>query len=152
MKLIFLFITFSLVTITIGNSQFTNEKEINCQNIQKIINDFKKPSYEVTATVYHPTKRQTDNSPLITADNSKIDLNKLKKGELNWIALSRDLLKRWGGDLDYGDVVKITGNKSINGKYVIHDTMNDRYNNRIDILSHKNGIYGKWNNIKIKKV
>ena len=133
--------------------EFDKEPE-KCENdqIEKVesqgFNEF-----HMTATVYHPVPGQTDSTPLTTADGSKIDLNKLKSGKLKWIAMSRDMLERWGGDFDYGDKVKvISDNPKINGVYEIHDTMNKRFENRIDILTHKDGIYGKWNDIKVRKV
>jgi hypothetical protein len=112
----------------------------------------------VIGTVYHPVKRQTDNTPFVTADSSIIDKNRIN--ELRWIALSRDLIysKSWGRDWDgkvlFGDTVEIVSPYSeINGEWVVHDTMNKRYKKRLDFLQkNKNdGIYGKWRNIMILK-
>src|SRR5688500_15195656 len=58
-------------------------------------------------TVYNPTARQCDRTPLVTASNSKIDKIKLQKQEIRWMALSRNLLKRWKGKFHYGDTVVI---------------------------------------------
>ena len=55
---------------------------------------------KVTVTVYNPVMEQCDSTPLITADNSEIDLKKLKQGKLKWVAVSRDLLK--SGKSKYG--------------------------------------------------
>ena len=43
----------------------------------------KKPEYYVleTLTIYHPEKGQCDADPLITANNSRIDLEKLRRNE-----------------------------------------------------------------------
>ncbi|MCR5888163.1 hypothetical protein LRS06_10350 [Hymenobacter sp. J193] len=65
------------------------------------------PHYTVTATVYTPEVEQTDDEPFVTADNSRIPQNHSSK--TRWIALSRDLLQRWGGPLNYGDAVRISG-------------------------------------------
>lgn len=103
----------------------------------------------VTATVYNPVKEQTDDSPLATADGSKIDLKKLKKKRIKWIAVSRDLLK----DYEYGAKVKITSEyPSINGTYEVHDTMNKRFSNRIDILSAEKDSVGLYKEVKIETV
>ena len=104
----------------------------------------------VTATVYNPVKGQTDDSPLATADGSKIDLKKLKKKRIKWIAVSRDLLK----DYEYGAKVKITCTSypGINGTYEVHDTMNKRFSNRIDILSAEKDSVGLYKEVKIETV
>ena len=105
----------------------------------------------VTATYYNPVPEQCNSNPLITASGRKIDLEKLRKEEIKWIAVSRDLLKTY----KYGDVVRITceHDPSIDGDYVIADTMNERFENMIDLLWHpdKKG-KGKWKNVQIQKV
>lgn len=86
---------------------------------------------EVLATKYNPVKAQCNNDPLTTADLSKIHLGKLRRGQLRWIAVSRDLLK----DFNYGDTVKVScENKKLCGEWVIHDTMHQRWTRRIDFL------------------
>lgn len=107
--------------------------------------------HEVVGTFYNPTKWQCDNDPLITADNSKIDLNKLKKGDIKWVALSRDLLKRWGGPFNYGDTLTVHHpNMNVRGKWIVHDSMNKRYRKRIDFLIHKgNDFPGKSKHVLI---
>ena len=87
----------------------------------------------VTASVYYPTINQTDSTPLITADNSYIDTTKLVKNEIRWIALSRDLLTRWGGKFNYGDTVIVQGT-DLDGFYIVHDTMNKKFKNYSDII------------------
>ena len=46
----------------------------------------------VKLTYYHPVKSECYANPLITADGSRIDLQKLKQGKVRWCAVSRDLL------------------------------------------------------------
>ena len=46
----------------------------------------------VTLTCYQPLPSQCDNEPFTTADGSKISLKHLKRGEIKWCAISRDLL------------------------------------------------------------
>lgn len=105
-------------------------------------------------TVYHPTKRQCDNTPLITASNSKINADDLKNQNIRWMALSRDLLKRWRGEFQYGDTVLVTaGDPQIDGLWIIKDTMNKRYKNRGDLLFDSQvRKLGKWKNVEISRV
>lgn len=93
-----------------------------------------KASYkEVIATYYNPVKEQCDNDPLTTADNSRIDLKKLKQGKIKWIAVSRDLLK----DYKMGDTIYVDSDQiHLSGPWIIKDKMNRRYQNRIDFLVH----------------
>lgn len=109
----------------------------------------KKKSREVTITKYHPVASQTDDTPLQTADLSKISMAKLYRGKIKWVAVSRDLLKEYG----YGSKIRIsTGDPDIDGVYEVHDTMNPRFVARIDILSHPKHALGKglWSG-KIRK-
>ena len=100
----------------------------------------------VTVTRYNPVIEQCDDDPLITADNSKIDLKKLNIGKLRWIAVSRDLREKF----PYGSKVRlIVGDKEIDGIYYVHDTMNPRFKSRIDILSPVNEKTGMWKNAEI---
>lgn len=104
----------------------------------------------VTATVYNPTEDQCDSDPLITADNSYIDLDLLKEKKIKWIAVSRDLRK----DFKYGDEVMIEcdHDPSINGIYKVRDTMNPRWKNRIDLLRHEEEDLGMWEGVRMKKL
>lgn len=98
-----------------------------------VITLFSKPNgitTHVTITCYHPTKEQCDENPLITADGSKIDLQKLKKGKIKWCAISRDLL--WLFPKNKPKRVYIEGF----GYYEVRDIMNKRFNHRLDILLH----------------
>ena len=74
--------------------------------------------------MYNAEVKQCDKDPLTTAGMYKI--NPHKASEHNWIAVSRDLLKRWGGQFDYGDKVCIKGAGHKDGVYTIVDTMNKR--------------------------
>jgi 3D (Asp-Asp-Asp) domain-containing protein len=107
-------------------------------------------SVEVTATMYNAVVGQCDADPFITADGSKI--NPKKASELKWVALSRNLLKRWGGQFNYGDFVEISGAGNKDGIYQIKDCMNRRFKNKIDILETKGTKLYKFNKVKLKKV
>ena len=104
----------------------------------------------VTATMYNAVKSQCDNDPLITAGMYKI--NPHKASNYKWIAMSRDLLKRWGGHFDYGDkvIIKNAGHKD--GVYNVVDTMNGRFKNRIDILETKGVKHYKFHDVIVEKI
>jgi 3D (Asp-Asp-Asp) domain-containing protein len=90
----------------------------------------------VTATVYQAVPRQTDGSPFITADNSRI--RPRYGSHTRWLALSPDLLKQNGGKFNYGDKVQVSQvSPQLDGVYTVHDTMNRRHRHRIDILTHR---------------
>lgn len=107
-------------------------------------------SVEVTATMYNAVVGQCDADPLITAGMFKINPN--KASEQKFIAMSRDLLKRWGGLFDYGDKVLIQGTDGKDGVYTVADSMNKRYKKRIDILETKGKKHYKFHNVKITKL
>lgn len=75
----------------------------------------------MTVTSYRSVPEQTDSTPFITATGGHVH----DQG----VALSRDLLERWGGPVKYGDVVFIEGY----GPKVVNDTMNKRHTNHVDI-------------------
>lgn len=96
-------------------------------------NNMKKNKNTIThvkVTCYQPVEAQCDSDPLITADGSKIDLHKLKKGDVKWCAISRDLL--WLFPKDKPKRIHIEGY----GIYEVRDVMNKRFNHRVDILIH----------------
>ena len=86
----------------------------------------------VTVTMYQPVRRQTDSTPNILADGTRIRVR--EASNYKFIAVSRNLLKRFGGFLDYGDWVLLRGTSHKDGVYQVRDTMNKRFVNRIDIL------------------
>ena len=89
-------------------------------------------SFDVTVTTYNPTRQQTDSTPNITADGTKI--KPWLATNYRYVALSRDLLARWGGPFDYGDYIVIEGIGKHSGIYQVRDTMNPKHTNRVDIL------------------
>ncbi|TVT43608.1 hypothetical protein FNT36_05855 [Hymenobacter setariae] len=91
--------------------------------------------YMVKATAYEAVPGQTDNKPFVTADNSRIP--KGYGSHTRWLALSRDLLRPWGGPFAYGDKVRVQGiSPAFDGVYTVHDTMNRRYRHCLDVLVH----------------
>jgi 3D (Asp-Asp-Asp) domain-containing protein len=126
--------------------QIKNEERLS--RLEELIN--MESSVKVTATMYNPVNGQCDDDPLITAGMYKINPN--KASDHKWIAVSRDLLKRWGGDFDYGDKVYISGAGHKNGTYTIVDTMNKRFKKRIDFLETKGTKLYKYDNVVLAKL
>ena len=92
-------------------------------------------SFDVTVTTYNPTYEQTDSTPNETADGTIIKPHKAT--QYRYVALSRDLLARWGGPFEYGDFVVIEGTEDgeWDGIYQVRDTMNPKWVKRVDILT-----------------
>ena len=87
---------------------------------------------EVDVTMYRPTRKETDSTPNITADGTKIKISEASR--YRFVAVSRNLLKRWGGFLNYGDFVLLKDAGHKDGIYRVKDTMNARWVNVVDIL------------------
>jgi len=104
---------------------------------------------QVRATMYHPVEEQCDDTPLITADGSKIDPYKVSSW--NWIAVSQHMLTRNGGSLNYGDTVYIFGTEHKDGVYVIKDCMNKRKTNQIDFLENLGTPQYQYDNVVLAR-
>jgi len=107
-----------------------------------------KKTYTVTATMYQPLSYQTDSTPNELADGTVIDIHKAH--EYRYIALSRDLLKRWGGPFDYGDYIKVEGAGEHSGIWQVRDTMHERWTNKIDFLMSPNHKPFKYDEVVIR--
>lgn len=75
----------------------------------------------MTITSYRSVRSQTDSSPYFTSIGERV--------HPHGVAVSRDLLKRWGGPLNYGDLIYIEGY----GFKVVNDTMAARIKQSVDI-------------------
>ena len=106
-----------------------------------------KISYKVTVTTYNPTTEQCDDTPNQTADGTYI--KPWRATDYRYVALSRDLLSRWGGPFEYGDYIVIEGTDGWDGIYQVRDTMNPKWVNRVDILTTDSRF--KYNNITMYK-
>ena len=106
-----------------------------------------KIAYEVTVTTYNPTIYQCDDTPHITADGTHFKT--WKASSYRYVALSRDLLSRWGGPFEYGDYIIIEGTQDRDGVYQVRDTMNPKWTNRVDILTTNDRF--KFENITMYK-
>jgi 3D (Asp-Asp-Asp) domain-containing protein len=133
----------ALVLITYANgiisTKFLNDKNIQLQSLldenkrlSEKLDTYETEGMHVTVTMYQPVPRQTDSTPNILADGTRIKTQ--QASEYKFIAVSRNLLKRWGGWLDYGDFIILKGTDGKDGVYQVRDTMNSRWVNRIDIL------------------
>lgn len=108
---------------------------------------FELQEFDVTVTTYNPTRSQTDSTPNQTADGTII--KPWKATQYRYVALSRDLLSRWGGPFDYGDYVIIEGTDGWDGVYQVRDTMNPKWVKRVDILT-TNSMF-KYTDVKMYK-
>ena len=132
----------ALVTLTNGwvSTKFLEDKNKQLQALvsnnkvlKQKLEKYETEGMNVTVTMYEPVRYQTDSTPNILADGTRIRVH--KASEYRFIAVSRNLLKRHGGFLDYGDFVLLKGtNQKKDGVYQVRDTMNKRFVNRIDIL------------------
>ena len=131
-------ITYSAITTSLIDYKSNTHKEV----IDKLLleNDSLKMKLttifeygiEVDVTMYRPIKRETDSTPNITADGTKIKISEASR--YRFVAVSRNLLKRWGGFLNYGDFVLLKDAGHKDGVYRVKDTMSARWVNVVDIL------------------
>ena len=149
-----------LVLITYANgiitTKFLNDKNIQLQSlrdenkrIRGKLNKYETEGMNVTVTMYQPVRYQTDSTPNILADGTRIRTQ--EASDYKFIAVSRNLLKRSGGWLDFGDFVLLKGTDNKDGVYQVRDTMNKRFVNRIDILESPGVKPYKYEKAKIVK-
>jgi len=156
-----------LVFITLMNgfvsvNMFTNQSSFYSNEVDKLLiendklhndlSEFYKYGVVVDVTMYRPNVRETDSTPNITADGTRIRIS--KASDYKFVALSRNLLKRWGGPFDYGDFILIKGTTDSHkdGVYHVRDTMNPKYVNYVDILESTNVSPYKYENVHIFKM
>jgi len=125
----------------------TLESEIDKLEIRRV-----KTEVNVIGTMYNPTRAQCDETPNITADGTRI--NPKIASNYRYVALSRDLLKRWGGPFDYGEYITVEGtnNGKHDGIWQVRDTMNPKWLKRVDFLMTDGTRPFKYNEIKITKL
>jgi len=80
----------------------------------------------MTITSYRSVENQTDSTPFITSIGEPV--------HPHGVALSRDLLRRWGGPVEYGDYIYIEGY----GIKVVNDCMADYWCLQYAIIKDKN--------------
>ena len=108
--------------------------------------------FTVTGTMYSPTREQCDATPNITADGTRI--NPKVASNYRYVALSRDLLERWGGPFQYGEYIAVEGtnNGKHDGVWQVRDTMNPKWIKRVDFMMTNGTKPFKYNGIKITKL
>ena len=141
----------SIVVVTLINvfysiNIFQNNREFYADELDRLteknnviqteLNEFLKYGIEVDVTMYQPTRHQTDSTPNITADGTRIKIS--RASDYKFVALSRNLLSRWGGPFEYGDFILIKGTAGKDGVYQVRDTMNPKWVNMVDILESTN--------------
>ena len=114
------------------------------------LSHYNKYGIEVDVTMYQPVYPQTDDTPNITADGTRIRIS--KASQYKFVALSRNLLKRWGGPFDYGDLILIKGTGRKDGVYHVRDTMNPKWVNVVDILESTHVEPYKFTGVHIYKL
>ncbi len=102
------------------------------QELRNQLDEFYQYGIEVDVTMYQPIWPQTDRTPDITADGTRIRVE--RASQYKFVALSRNLLKRWGGPFDYGDYILLKGADKKDGIYQVRDTMNSKFVNVVYIL------------------
>ena len=132
----------TLVNGFFSTTMFSEYKQMYSSKIERLesenselrdeLSHYNEYGIEVDVTMYQPVYPQTDDTPNITADGTRIRIS--KASQYKFVALSRNLLKRWGGPFDYGDLVLIKGTKHKDGVYHVRDTMNPKWVNVVDIL------------------
>ena len=149
-----------IVLITYENgiitTKFLNDKNIQLHSlrdenkrISEKLNEYETEGMHVTVTMYQPLRYQTDSTPNILADGTRIRVH--KASDYKFIAVSRNLLKRFGGQFNFGDYVLLHGTFTKDGFYQVRDTMNPRFVDRIDILESPGVKPYKYEKAKIVK-
>ena len=133
------------------NTQLNNQMAVT-KTLRSELTEFYKYGVVVDVTMYRPTKHETDSTPNITADGTHIRIS--KASDYKFVALSRNLLKRWGGPFDYGDFILIKGTTDSHkdGVYHVRDTMNPKYVNYVDILESKHVKPYKYTDVHLYKM
>ncbi len=124
-----------------------------------ILNPGKQPKYlvhrypfsidvfkQVSLTTYTTDSNETDSTPLITASGFKLDSLNPKKHRV--IAISRDLKELFS----FGDKVILSNAGKYNGIWFIHDLMNKKWKNKIDILVNPNDRQMSLEKVVISKI
>ena len=154
-----------LIAVTLANgffstTMFTEYKEMYSGKIERLesenselrdeLSHYDEYGIEVDVTMYQPNEIQCDDTPNITADGTRIRIS--KASNYKFVALSRNLLKRWGGPFDYGDFVLLKGADNKDGVYQVRDTMNPKWVNVVDILESEHVQPYKFTGVHIYKL
>ena len=154
-----------IIAVTLANgffstTMFNGYKDMYSDKIERLesenselrdeLSHYNKYGIEVDVTMYQPVYPQTDDTPNITADGTRIRIS--KASQYKFVALSRNLLKRWGGPFDYGDFILLKGAGNKDGVYQVRDTMNPKWVNVVDILESESVQPYKYTDAQIYKL
>ena len=135
-----------IIAVTLANgffstTMFNGYKDMYSDKIERLesenselrdeLSHYNKYGIEVDVTMYQPVYPQTDDTPNITADGTRIRIS--KASQYKFVALSRNLLKRWGGPF-------------------VRDTMNPKWVNVVDILESTHVEPYKFTGVHIYKL
>ena len=150
----------TLVNGFFSTTMFNEYKEMYSSKIERLesenselrdeLSHYDEYGIEVDVTMYQPVYPQTDMTPNITADGTRIRIS--KASQYKFVALSRNLLKRWGGPFDYGDFILLKGAGNKDRVYQVRDTMNPKWVNVVDILESENVQPYKYTDAQIFKL
>ena len=150
----------TLVNGFFSTTMFNEYKEMYSSKIERLesenselrdeLSHYDEYGIEVDVTMYQPNEIQCDDTPNITADGTRIRIS--KASNYKFVALSRNLLKRWGGPFDYGDFILIKDAGHKDGVYQVRDTMNPKWVNVVDILESDHVVPYKFTNAQIYKL
>ena len=153
-------IAVTLVNGFFSTTMFNEYKEMYSSKIERLesenselrdeLSHYDEYGIEVDVTMYQPNEIQCDDTPNITADGTRIRIS--KASQYKFVALSRNLLKRWGGPFDYGDFVLLKGADNKDGVYQVRDTMNPKWVNVVDILESEHVQPYKFTGVHIYKL
>ena len=153
-------IAVTLVNGFFSTTMFNEYKEMYSSKIERLesenselrdeLSHYDEYGIEVDVTMYQPNEIQCDDTPNITADGTRIRIS--KASNYKFVALSRNLLKRWGGPFDYGDFVLLKGADNKDGVYQVRDTMNPKWVNVVDILESEHVQPYKFTGVHIYKL
>ena len=155
----------AVVAVTLVNgffstTMFNEYKEMYSSKIERLesenselrdeLSHYDEYGIEVDVTMYQPNKIQCDDTPNITADGTRIRSS--KASNYKFVALSRNLLKRWGGPFDYGEFILLKDAGKKDGVYQVRDTMNPKWVNVVDILESEHVEPYKFTGVHIYKL
>lgn len=130
------------MTLLLGLGIAVGESHYNAIDLEGF--EYESPAVEldsVRITYYEPLPWQCQGNPLITANGSHIDTVALRKKEIHWCAVSRDIeaIYPMGSEIE----VFISEGHRWNGTWKIMDRTSARLTKTIDILSNtdKGGCY-----------
>ena len=136
-------------SLIFDTTQYGLELALTLITYEKKIEEYENNKHKVTVTMYHPVSGQTDDTPNITADGSVIRIN--NASEYRYVAVSRNMLIRNDGFLNFGDYIWLDAGKK-SGVYQVRDVMNKRFVNRVDILETPGTIPYKYSEASIRRI